>query len=340
MTDDAAASQRIPLPPVTPHAIRTARAEAGTAAADTAPLLPPFVAGGSPSARWRLPFAPQRPPGPQHHARPAQELPAPPAAAEPTSEPQPSETVAQPTPEPQPPQTAAQPTPEPEPPAPMPWEEPWPWEAPTHEDHEDSGATATAEAETIADLFVPGPFDLVPEPAAPEPQPAEAASWWTPEQVEPERVELKPEPEPEPEAWEPWEPSRLWEAAPTPAGPVAAPAPEPATAEAQPWEPWEPAQLWAEPQQELPSAAAGTDAAWTADADAAVAPGFGPRAGNGTGDAPAASLAERVAARLESLARDVRASGVAALGATDDADELSRLLAGVVAGFVARDGHD
>jgi hypothetical protein len=48
-------------------------------------------------------------------------------------------------------------------------------------------------------------------------------------------------------------------------------------------------------------------------------------------------VTERVATRLETLAAEVRISGLAALGAADDSDELSRLLAGVITGFLARD---
>jgi len=50
------------------------------------------------------------------------------------------------------------------------------------------------------------------------------------------------------------------------------------------------------------------------------------------------AIAERVASRLDELARQVRARGLPQLGAAPGADELSRLIAAVVAGYVGRGG--
>lgn len=47
-------------------------------------------------------------------------------------------------------------------------------------------------------------------------------------------------------------------------------------------------------------------------------------------------IAGRVAERLDELSRRVRERGLTALGETTDPDELTRLLAGVIAGFVTR----
>jgi hypothetical protein len=49
-------------------------------------------------------------------------------------------------------------------------------------------------------------------------------------------------------------------------------------------------------------------------------------------------VAQRVALRLDALAEELRAGGLNALGATGTADELSRVLAAIVTGYVARDG--
>jgi hypothetical protein len=48
-------------------------------------------------------------------------------------------------------------------------------------------------------------------------------------------------------------------------------------------------------------------------------------------------VAERVAARLEDMAGAVRTQGLAALGGTGATDELTRLIAAVVAGYLARE---
>jgi hypothetical protein len=121
---------------------------------------------------------------------------------------------------------------------------------------------------------------------------------------------------------------------PEPVVPAPQPGP-PAQAPAEGFEPWDPSQLWdddppfgrpPEPAEHRPAAAQPTGPAE-----------HRPAAAQATPPAGYPCVADRVAARLESLAAEVRASGIGALGAADDADELSRLLAGVVAGFMARD---
>jgi hypothetical protein len=93
----------------------------------------------------------------------------------------------------------------------------------------------------------------------------------------------------------------------------------------EPWAPWDPSQLWdAGPSQPLDL----------------QEPSSQPRSEVSIGDDQwQQDVTERVAARLEELAQEVRARGIAALGAAENADELSRLLAGVIAGFLARDEH-
>jgi hypothetical protein len=113
-------------------------------------------------------------------------------------------------------------------------------------------------------------------------------------------------------------------AAPVPFPEPVVPAPQPDPAAQEPaagFEPWDPSQLWDDPPFGRPAEPAE----------------FPPAAAQATPPAGHPSVADRVAARLENLAAEVRASGIGALGAADDADELSRLLAGVVAGFLARD---
>jgi hypothetical protein len=118
----------------------------------------------------------------------------------------------------------------------------------------------------------------------------------------------------------------------------------PVSAEPAPAASWDPAQIWDDapvtgiptgaivPPEELPVASAHTP---LADATAVSAETATPPVATGSEERP--PVAERVASRLESLAAEVRSSGIAALGAADDSDELSRLLAGVVTGFLARD---
>lgn len=48
-------------------------------------------------------------------------------------------------------------------------------------------------------------------------------------------------------------------------------------------------------------------------------------------------VARQVAHRLDQLARQLRDGGLRALGGTDSVDELSRVLAAIVTGYVARD---
>jgi hypothetical protein len=71
--------------------------------------------------------------------------------------------------------------------------------------------------------------------------------------------------------------------------------------------------------------------------EAFFVPGDSQRIPSGYDDAEHRAIAARVAARLEEMAAQVRQYGIAALGATKDADELTRLIAGVVAGFFARE---
>jgi hypothetical protein len=71
--------------------------------------------------------------------------------------------------------------------------------------------------------------------------------------------------------------------------------------------------------------------------EAFFVPGDSQRIPSGYHDADHRAIAARVAARLEEMAAQVRQEGIAALGATKDADELTRLIAGVVAGFFARE---
>jgi hypothetical protein len=118
----------------------------------------------------------------------------------------------------------------------------------------------------------------------------------------------------------------------------------PVSAEPAPVESWDPAQLWDDapvtglptrsivPAEELPVAYGHAPLADAATVSAETAPP--PVAPESAVRPP---VAERVATRLESLAAEVRTSGIAALGAADDSDELSRLLAGVITGFLARD---
>lgn len=49
-------------------------------------------------------------------------------------------------------------------------------------------------------------------------------------------------------------------------------------------------------------------------------------------------VAQRVAHRLDELARQLRIGGLRALGQAESADELSRVLAAIVTGYVSRDG--
>jgi hypothetical protein len=135
--------------------------------------------------------------------------------------------------------------------------------------------------------------------------------------------------------------------APFPEPVVPAPQPDPPAQEpAEGFEPWDPSQLWDDPPFGRPAeptepAAAGQatepEGHPPAAGQATEPEGHPPAAVQATAPAGHPSVADRVAARLEDLAAEVRASGINALGAADDADELSRLLAGVVAGFMARD---
>jgi hypothetical protein len=155
----------------------------------------------------------------------------------------------------------------------------------------------------------------------------------------------------------PWE----WEGAPAPQSVHDAPPDEPSAGE---WEPETLEDVWEASEAAEPTAAADDVADWPAAPDAendpdvaveqlalqqpAVRPGedvwaahaFDDRVAT---DAEGRPVAERVADRLEDLARDVRRRGLTALGAGVPADEeagldeLSRLIAAVVAGFYGRE---
>jgi len=48
-----------------------------------------------------------------------------------------------------------------------------------------------------------------------------------------------------------------------------------------------------------------------------------------------AHITERIAERLEDMARQIRARGIGSLGDTQDTDELSRIMAALIAGYVS-----
>jgi hypothetical protein len=69
--------------------------------------------------------------------------------------------------------------------------------------------------------------------------------------------------------------------------------------------------------------------------NAFIVPAGVPHVPSGYGDR---EVARRVAHRLDELARQLRAAGLGSLGTTNSVDELSRVLAAIVTGYVARDG--
>jgi hypothetical protein len=337
MNENPRPGDRAPLPPVTPDAIRAART--GTAAApERQPIMPPFLPG-QPPARWRVPF-----PAPRPHAAPAA---APEDRAPAADDAMPWELGTAEAPQPAPAEASPATPAFPEPDNLVVSEQPQdsgdatlllveaqdydaapvlaqPQDSrdatPALVEPQDSGDTTPpfVEPQALAPVEEePWPWEVPWAPAA-----AEAAAM--PDFLSPQplpQAPLEPEREPEPAA----EPARL-EAGPD-AGTAPAAQEDPSTGgplEAETFEPWDPSQLW---DDDSPAAAARLDTG--AGAGASLPPT----------DAAAASMAERVAARLETLAGEVRGSGLAALGATDDADELSRLLAGVIAGFIARENR-
>jgi hypothetical protein len=323
MIDDDARRDRMPLPPVTPAAIRAGPAGAAPAASGQGPMLPPFMAGRTPP-RWKVPFPPQwphTPPGPattraaaEPAAEPAVEFAAE-SAAEFAAEPG-AEAAAEPavelaeggiaegpagalaTPPAAPEGSVAAPGGEPsvhsfmEPPAPQ---APAPDASVARPSFDDRMPWEIDDVATPStDVFVPGPFDPPPAPAA----------------------EPEPEPRAAPEPWEPWDPSQLWDEPPS-----------------HPPDQQQSLEYRDEAQHAADGSHAGPDVPAepvTFEAIPLEIP---------VGDRWQQDVTERVAARLEELAREVRSRGIAALGAAENADELSRLIAGVIAGFLARDDH-
>jgi hypothetical protein len=71
--------------------------------------------------------------------------------------------------------------------------------------------------------------------------------------------------------------------------------------------------------------------------DAFFVPPDAPRSPNGYDATEHDAVSERIASRLEDLARFIRSRGVAELSGHETSDELTRLVAAVVTGFVTRE---
>jgi hypothetical protein len=71
--------------------------------------------------------------------------------------------------------------------------------------------------------------------------------------------------------------------------------------------------------------------------DAFYVPADAERLPNRDADGDRPTMQERIADRLETMAAAVRSEGLAALGTAGSADELTRLVAAVVAGYIARE---
>jgi hypothetical protein len=262
MNQHASAADRLPLPPVTPRAMRSVNAE--HTRREPSSLLPPFVPG-QPPPRWRAPSRLQHP----RLAGPAA------------------------TPDIPPPESDSAPA------TSSPTDDLMPWEV----------AVAGAAAEHAgAPLDVAAPQDADAPQAEAAPQDAGRTAPQAEAVAAPQDARAPVSAEPAPAAS--WDPAQIWDDAPVTGIPTGA----------------------IVPPEELPVASAHTP---LADATAVSAETATPPVATGSEERP--PVAERVASRLESLAAEVRSSGIAALGAADDSDELSRLLAGVVTGFLARD---
>lgn len=135
----------------------------------------------------------------------------------------------------------------------------------------------------------------------------------------------------------PWEDAAAPAAAPAPPMPWEEPAPPPASrlpAEEDMW-PLLTEQGSAEPAWDSGEEIAGGPAEFPLDAF--IIPEHAKRLPTGY-EAEHDALSERIAARLDQLAQELRTSGLGQLGASPSADELTRLIAGVVAGYLGRGG--
>jgi hypothetical protein len=265
MNQHVSAADRLPLPPVTPRAMRSVHAE--HARREPSPLLPPFVPG-QPPPRWRAPSRLQHPLLAVHAATPA--VPPPESDSTPATSSPPDDLM--------------------------------PWETAVVEAAVDTATGAPQDADAQQDVAAPQDTDAPQAVAAPQDADAPQAV------AKPQDADAPVTTEPAPV--ESWDPAQLWDDAPV-TGPATSAIVTP---------------------EELPVASGRATLADNAGVSDETAT---PPVATGSGEPP--PVAERVASRLESLAAEVRASGIAALGAADDSDELSRLLAGVIAGFLARD---